>query len=175
MTARKYIYTDPNGWRVEIVRRDVRLRKFFPAHGDFAGALARAQAFRDQFLRVQGAAQPRSNTGVSGITELTHWTRSFPQPCFVVTVGVPGPDWRHRFYYRTAAERQQAFRAAVADRARRAGEDAAALLEAGTLALGFTICDWPKPARPAAWQRRTGGRKPGAPVICKSPLVNRKS
>lgn len=132
MGAQKFISAGDNGWRVDIARSGGRLRRFVAYAGDRAAALLEAVRVRDE-LAAQLPLRPRSNTGVTGVTEVTHWTRNVPQPCFVVTVGKPTRNWKRRFFYRSFAQRESALRAAIAHRARVAGEDAAALLKAAGL------------------------------------------
>jgi hypothetical protein len=114
-------------YRVTIERRGMIYRVTIPFGDDRAAALARAVAERDRFYAAHGSSSPRSNTGIAGISETTNWTRSVPYPCFSVTVGAASRSQPVRFHYRHG-DRSGALRAAIAWRARHAGEDPAKLL-----------------------------------------------
>lgn len=114
----KHIYEDHTGWRILIQRRNLSFRSFITFAGNKAAALQKAMAVRDEFLAAHGGLAARSNTGVSGVTELTHWTRGFPQTCFVVTMGKPCRNWKRRFFYRTFSQREAALQKAIAHRQR---------------------------------------------------------
>ena len=126
----KNIYSDGYGYRVQIERNGIRFDSFIGFGTDRAAALQKAVAVRDDFLAKAEVLRSRSNTGVAGITELSHWTSGSARQCFQVTCGSPGPGWMRRFFYRTFAERQRALRAACHHRARRAGEPVQQLMEA---------------------------------------------
>ena len=129
----KNISADNYGYRVEMMRNGIKFDSFIRFDGDRAGALKKAIAIRDDFRARADAIRPRSNTGVAGVTELTHWTRGYPQTCFVVTHGKPCRNWKRRFFYHTLSQRQRALRAAVAHRARLSGEPIHQLLEAANV------------------------------------------
>ncbi len=126
----KNIYSDSGGYRVQIERNGVRFDSFVGFGTDRAAALKKAVAIRDDFLAKADVLRGRSNTGVAGVSELTHWTSGSPRQCFQVTCGSPRPNWMRRFFYRTFSQRQRALDLAVRDRARRAGEPVEKLLEA---------------------------------------------
>jgi hypothetical protein len=126
----KHIHPDPHGYRVEVERNGVRFRACIPFGSDRAAALRQARSARNEFLAGCAAIKSRSNTGVAGVTELTHWTSGLPQTCFVVTHGKPCPNWKRRFFYKTFAQRQRQLVRAIHHRARIAGENVNELLEA---------------------------------------------
>ena len=135
----KNIYEIPYGYRVIINRAEVRFQAYFAFGDDKAMALKRAIVERDNFFAVHGSGgisgqRPRSNTGISGISEVTKWFHNKPAECFSVTAGHP----RHgitRFFYRGSKQRSVALRRAIAHRARLAGEDATQLLAQAKEAL----------------------------------------
>ena len=116
-TLPKHIYANTGGgYVVRIKRGDVKLT--FCTRD-----LAAAVAARDRFLALHGRIaipRPKSNTGVTGISEVTKWFHSKPYDCFSVTAGHPRKGV-HRFFYRTLADRPRAWREAVAARARLLG------------------------------------------------------
>ncbi len=122
----KHIYEDLYGWRVIIQRSGLRYHVFIANRGDHAAALQRAVVERDHFLAVHKKA--RSNTGICGISETVEWKHNRPHDCFSVTFGASRKNYPVRFHYRGLADRSRALRAAVAHRARLAGEDAVQLL-----------------------------------------------
>jgi hypothetical protein len=126
----KHIHPDPYGYRVEIERNGVKFAGFVKFGADRAAALRQARAMREDVLAKLAPKTGRSNTGVAGVTEITHWTQGYPQTCFVVTHGKPGPNWKHRFFYKTFSQRQRQLEAAIRCRAKLAGEPVAQLLEA---------------------------------------------
>ena len=126
----KNIASDGYGYRVVIDRGGIKLDSFVRFGEDRRAALAKAIAIRDEFLAEHARWKGRSNTGVAGVTEITHWTRGTPQTCFVVTCGSPRPNWKRRFFYRTFGERQRQLVAAIKHRARVSGENVNLLLEA---------------------------------------------
>jgi hypothetical protein len=113
-----HIYAHPDGWIVKLIRGGIRYQAFI-AHGtDRAAALKKAEATRDEFIRIHGAQHvipARSNTGLLGITEVTKWSHGKPQPCFQVTLGDPRKTTR-RFNYRTFMGREVALQKAIAHR-----------------------------------------------------------
>lgn len=127
----KNIYPNhDNGWIVKITRARVQFVACVPFSGDEAAALVRAVAKRDALLAQHGRpslASARSNTGLTGICEVTKWWHSKPYDCFQVTTANPRkPGAMKRFFYRGLADRARALRAAIAHRAR---------------ALGVTVAD----------------------------------
>ena len=139
MRVAQNIFEIPYGYRVIINRTGVRYQVFIKFGDDKPAALARAIAERDNFFAEHGefgtsGQRPRSNTGISGISEVTKWFHNKPAECFSVTAGHP----RHgitRFFYRGSKQRSVALRRAIAHRARLAGEDAAQLLAQAKEAL----------------------------------------
>jgi hypothetical protein len=115
-------------WRVTIKRKGLRYYANFPFGTDKAAALERAKAERDRFYAIVGRTSPRSNTGVAGISEYNYCRHSYSRMVFAVTYGDPRTHGLTRIPYDTFAEREPAFRRAIALRARLAGEDAAELL-----------------------------------------------
>lgn len=116
----KNIYEIPYGFRVIIHRPELTYRAFVKFGDDRAAALKKAQALRDEFFAVHGefgisGQRPRSNTGISGISEQTKWFHGQPKQCFQVTCGHPKKGMR-RFYYQTFAGRELALNRAVAHR-----------------------------------------------------------
>lgn len=119
--------TGGNAWRVRILRKGMSYQVHIPFAGDKEAALQRAIAERDRFYAVLGATSTYSNTGVCGVSELTHWAHSHGTPCFSVSCGSIKKNGIRRFFFHDQAEREAALRAAVAHRARLAGEDAVQL------------------------------------------------
>lgn len=127
-TLPKNIYPNTGGgFVVRIKRGDVKLTFC-------TRELARALAVREQFVALHGrvAIRPaRSNTGITGISEVTKWWHNRPYDCFQVTTGNPRrPGNMRRFFYR-AGERQAALRAAIAHRARVLGLAEAEVADVG--------------------------------------------
>ena len=134
----KNITAHPDGWIVQVKRNGIMYRAFFAYGAGKTAALFRAVAERERFYELYGryvtGHRPRSNTGISGISELTTWSHNVPRNCFSVTYQRGAVDMK-RFFYKSAAERPFALRAAIAYRARLAGEDAARLLAQAQEAL----------------------------------------
>ena len=124
------IYPDGYGYRVQIERNGVRFDGFVKFGEDRAAALRQARAMRDDVLAKLAPRTARSNTGVTGVTELTHWSRGTPQTCFAVTHGKPCRNWVRRFFFKTFSQRQRQLVRAIEHRARVAGEDVQQLREA---------------------------------------------
>ena len=126
---------DGKYWRVKIERRGIRYTVNIPFGSDREAALRRAIAERDRFYVAHGQTVPRSNTGIAGISETVKWSHNRAYPCFSVTVGASRVHRPVRFMYRGLAARSRSLRAAIAHRARLAGEDPAALLAQAREAL----------------------------------------
>jgi len=145
MKIAQNIYEIPYGYRVLISRPGIKFDVFI-RFGKVGGrtsakpaALARAIAERDRFLALHGRTysgqQPRSNTGISGISEVTKWFHNRPLDCFQVTIARSQRIHPKRFAFRHAAGREPALRAAIAWRSRHTGEDPAQLLNQAKEAL----------------------------------------
>ena len=122
-------------WRVKVGRRGIRYIVNIPFGSDREAAFRRAIAERDRFYAIHGRTSPHSNTGIAGISETVKWTSNKPYPCFSVTVGASRVHRPVRFMYRGLADRTRSLRAAIAHRARLAGEDPAELLAQAREAL----------------------------------------
>ena len=116
----KNIYANTGaGFVVKIKRAKVQFVECIPFSGDEAAALVTAVARRDALLAQHGRVaidQARSNTGITGICEVTKWFHSKPYDCFQVTTRNPRRGGMKRFFYRGLAQRPRALRAAVAFR-----------------------------------------------------------
>jgi hypothetical protein len=115
----KNIYANTGGgYVVRIKRSGVKLIYC-------TASLARALEKRDEFLTLHGRiaiAAPRSNTGITGISEVTKWRHNRAYDCFQVTTASPRqPGAMKRFGFRTLAEREQALQSAINHRARGLG------------------------------------------------------
>ena len=119
---------DGKYWRVKVERQGIRYSVLIPFNGDKSGSLQRAIAERERFYAAHGATSPRSNTGISGISETFKYVRNHRYDCFQVTVGDSRKSHPRRFTYRGLADRESVLRAAIAWRTRHTGEDAAQLL-----------------------------------------------
>ena len=136
----KNIYEIPYGYRVIINRSEVRFQAFFQFGDDKAAALQRAIAERDNFFAIHGSGgisgqRPRSNTGISGLSEVTKWFHNQPYNCFQVTVGKSNTNPPVRFHYRGTSGRLVAFHKALAYRVKQTGEDKTALIAQAREAL----------------------------------------
>ena len=136
----KNIYEIPYGYRVIIKRSDVRFDVFIQFGADKVAALQKAQAERDNFFAVHGqfgpsGQRPRSNTGISGLSEVTKWFHNQPYNCFQVTVGKSNTNPPVRFHYRGTSGRLVAFHKALAYRVKHTGEDKTALIAQAKEAL----------------------------------------
>ena len=136
----KNIYEIPYGYRVIINRAEVRFQAFFAFGEDKAAALKCAIAERDNFFAVHGSGgisgqRPRSNTGISGVSEVTKWFHNQPYQCFQVTVGNSHVHQPVRFHYRGTSGRLVAFHKALAFRVKQTGEDKTALIAQAKEAL----------------------------------------
>jgi hypothetical protein len=118
----------PDGLLVRVQRSSILYQAFVPKSA--ADALGQAVALRDKFLAAHTEAKrnrtARSNTGVAGISETTQWRHSRPYPCFSVSFGAAGKSIK-RFRYATDAQREPAFRQALAHRARLVGVPVASI------------------------------------------------
>lgn len=113
-----HIYPHPDGWIVKVIRGGIRYQAFVAHGANRAAALVKAEATRDEFIRIHGAHHTipvRSNTGLLGITEITKWNHGKPQPCFQVTLGDPRHSTR-RFNYTTFNQREKALEKSIAHR-----------------------------------------------------------
>jgi hypothetical protein len=118
-TLPKHIYPNTRGgYVVRIKRASVKL---IYCTGDLTKAIAK----RDEFLALHGRiaiAPPRSNTGITGISEVTKWRHNRAYDCFQVTTANPRkPRAMKRFGYRNLAQRAEALQAAIAYRAQALG------------------------------------------------------
>lgn len=124
-TLPKNVYVNSGGgWIVRIKRGAVKFTACVPFGLDRDASLAQAVALRDRFYARHGKfalAPARSNTGITGITEVTKWFHSRPYDCFQVTATNPRRGGMKRFYYKGETDRTRALRAAVSHRARVTG------------------------------------------------------
>jgi len=112
----------PDGILVRIKRGDVLFQAFVP--NSHTAPLVRALLLRDKFKALAGEAskhrgpqQPRSNTGIRGVSETTMWRHNHPYPCFIVDWSRAGRRSNKRFVYgRNGVSRSQALAAAVQHR-----------------------------------------------------------
>lgn len=81
----------PSGLLVRVQRGDVVFQALIPS-GFKGDALAEAIRRRDHFLQLSGPAHARvsSNTGIAGISEVTHWKHSRPYESFTVQWSICG-------------------------------------------------------------------------------------
>ena len=105
-----------DGYLVRVQRSGVLFQAFIAGHTP--EALARAVAVRDRFLARAGHRAARSNTGIPGVSEHTHWSHNHAYEGFSASYRGRA---RH-FTWRACGGRAQALRAAVAYRSRLTGE-----------------------------------------------------
>jgi len=125
----------PDGVLVRIKRGDVLFQAFVP--NSHPAPLVKALLLRDQFKALAGAAskhrgpqQPRSNTGVSGVSETTMWRHDRPYPCFIVDWSRNGKRTNKRFVYGSnGVARSVALQTAIAYRQQKAGNPVAAVCD----------------------------------------------
>lgn len=130
----KHIYPNSGaGYVIRLKRAQVQIVACIPFGGDQAAALVRAVAKRDALLAEHGPAgiaPARSNTGITGICEVTKWFHSKPYDCFQVTTASPKKTGSmKRFFYRGESDREVALRRAIAHRARVLGVSEAEVLK----------------------------------------------
>jgi hypothetical protein len=121
-TLPKHICAHPEGLLVRIRRGDVTYQAF--VNKSRSNALAEAIAIRERFLQIAGRPKrkARSNTGVLGVSEITHWKRSRPYDVFSVSWSAGGRVYHRRVSYGLKRSRESALREAVALRVRMTGE-----------------------------------------------------
>jgi len=101
-------------YRVKVERNGIKFQVCIPFGQDKPVALQRAIAERDHILAQVGPVQPRSKTGVAGISEITKWSYGRPQPCFSAQIGGTARRRLRRFYYHTLKSRELALKRAIA-------------------------------------------------------------
>ncbi len=119
-TLPRHISAHPDGLLVRIQRGAVLFQAFVPA--SHPAPLVKALLLRDKFKALAGPAskhrgrqQPRSNTGVAGVSETTMWRHDRPYPCFSVDWSVRGVHKMKRIHYgRNGVTRRAALDQAIA-------------------------------------------------------------
>ncbi len=129
-----HICAHPDGLLVRVHRGALRYQAFVPKGN--ANALDRAIGLRDNFLKqlptelLVVRSKPRSNTGISGISETVTWSHGRAYDCFNVSWNFNAPDGRRRMrmkrvYFKTWSEREAALQRAIALREEKTGLEVA--------------------------------------------------